>query len=115
MAQVLFAADSATKAQRLSRLFAERGIGAAVQHLPVGLTTEGCAYAVAVSPRRFEAARMLLRQRGISVRRVFFYDEISLSTSGGHSRSMRQMAWAAIPSPLPVKPRCSSVVALTLT
>ena len=75
MAQVLFAADSATKAQRLSRLFAERGIHAAVQHLPVGLTTEGCAYAVAVSPRRFEAARMLLKTRGINVRRVFFYDE----------------------------------------
>ena len=75
MAQYLFAADSATKAQRLQRLFTERGIYATVQHLPVGLTTEGCAYAVAVSPRRFEAARMLLKQRGITVRRVFFYDE----------------------------------------
>lgn len=75
MAQYLFAADSATQAQRLNRLFSERGIAAKVQHLPVGLTTEGCAYAVAVSPRRFEAARMLLRQRGVTVRRVFFYDE----------------------------------------
>lgn len=75
MAQYLFAADSVTKAQRLQRLFTERGIVATVQHLPVGLTTEGCAYAVAISPRRFEAARMLLKQRGITVRRVFFYDE----------------------------------------
>lgn len=79
MAQYLFAADSATKAQRLQRLFSERGINAMVQHLPVGLTTEGCAYAVAVSPRRFEAARMLLKQRGITVRRVFFYDETGYS------------------------------------
>lgn len=75
MAQVLFAADSATKAQRLQRLFAERGIAAAVQHLPVGLTTEGCAYAVSISPRRFESARTLLKQRGVTVRRIFFYDE----------------------------------------
>ena len=75
MAQYLFAADSATQAQRLKRLFSERGIVAKVQHIPVGLTTEGCAYAVAVSPRHFDAARMLLQQRGVSVRRVFFHDE----------------------------------------
>ena len=75
MAHYLFAADSVTKAQRLQRLFTERGIAAAVQHLPVGLTTEGCAYAVAIPPHRFEAARMLLRHRGISVRRVFFHDK----------------------------------------
>ena len=75
MAQYLFAADSATKAQRLQWLFTERGITATVQHLPVGLTTEGCAYAVAISPRRFEAARMLLKQRGVTVRRAFFNDE----------------------------------------
>lgn len=75
MARYLFAADSATKAQRLKRIFAENGIIAAVQHLPVGLTTEGCAYAVSVSPRRFESARTLLKNRGITVRRIFFYDE----------------------------------------
>lgn len=75
MTHYLFAAESATKAQRLQRLFLERGIAASVQHLPVGLTTEGCAYGVAVSPRRFEAARALLRNRGITVRRAFFYSE----------------------------------------
>lgn len=75
MAQYLFAAESVTKAQRLQRLFADRGITAAVQHLPVGLTTEGCAYAVAISPHRFEAARMLLNQRSITVRRVFLHDK----------------------------------------
>ena len=32
-----------------------------------------------------------------------------------YSGSSRQTAWAAMPSPEPVKPRCSSVVALTLT
>ena len=32
-----------------------------------------------------------------------------------YSFSMRATAWAAMPSPSPVKPKCSSVVALTLT
>ena len=75
MAHYLFAAESATRAQRLLRLFTERGIAAAVQHLPVGLTPEGCAYAVSVSPRRFEAARKILQSRSIAVRRVFYHDE----------------------------------------
>ena len=75
MAHYLFAADSAARAQRLHRLFAENGIASMVQHLPVGLTSEGCAYAVAVTPRRFEAARKAVKHRGIGVRRLFFYDE----------------------------------------
>ncbi len=32
-----------------------------------------------------------------------------------YTRSIRHTAWAAMPSPLPVKPRPSSVVAFTLT
>src|SRR5699024_6385827 len=37
------------------------------------------------------------------------------SKSSDQSASMRHTAWAAIPSSLPEKPRCSSVVALRLT
>ena len=45
------------------------------------------------------------------------YDRVQShgSHSPVHTASMRATAWAAMPSPSPVKPRCSSVVALTLT
>ena len=73
MDHYLFTARSITQAQRMAQVLGQAGIRAGVQRLPVGLSTQGCAYGVRIEPKWYERALSLVQSRGMGPSKIFRY------------------------------------------
>ena len=70
MTQYLITFRSLTHAQRAARVLERAGITTAVIKAPQGLSSNGCAYALTLR-RSPETALSLLRQKGLSIGKLF--------------------------------------------
>ena len=73
MDDYLFTARSITQAQRMAQALGQAGIRGGIQRLPVGLSTQGCAYGVRIETKWYEQALSLVRSMGMGPVKVFRY------------------------------------------
>ena len=72
MNHYLFTARSVTMAQRMGQVL---GPGKySVQRMPVGLTNQGCTYAVRIPERYFDTAVSRLRKAGLMPVKIYYHD-----------------------------------------
>ncbi len=71
MADCLFTSKGQTRAQLMMSTLERAGVRAALRRLPLKLTSEGCAYGVAVSESDRARALEKLRLEGLPPRRVY--------------------------------------------
>ena len=71
----LFTARSITQAQRMAQVLGQAGIRGGVQRLPVGLSTQGCAYGVRIETKWYERALSLVQSLGMGPAKVFRYGQ----------------------------------------
>ena len=72
--QYLILCRSMTYAQRSAALLERSGIFARVVKAPLGLSSNGCGYGVALS-RRFDESRELLKRYNLISGKIFFRDD----------------------------------------
>ena len=75
MEHYLFTARSVTMAQRMAQALGQIGIQGSVQRLPVGLSTQGCAYGVKIDASRYERALSLVQSMGMGPTKIFRHDQ----------------------------------------
>ena len=75
MDNYLFTARSVTQAQRMAQVLGQVGIRTSVQRLPVGLSTQGCAYGVRIEARSYARALSLVQSMGMGPAKVFRYGQ----------------------------------------
>ena len=75
----LFTARSITQAQRMAQALGQAGIHAGVQRLPVGLSTQGCAYGVRIDVNWYERALSLVQSLGMGPGKIFRYGQQGFS------------------------------------
>ena len=75
----LFTARSITQAQRMVQALGQAGIRAGVQRLPVGLSTQGCAYGVRIDTNWFEQALSLVQSMGMGPGKIFRHGQQGFS------------------------------------
>lgn len=71
----LFTARSITQAQRMAQVLGQAGIRTGVQRLPVGLSTQGCAYGVKIEAKWYARALSLVQSTGMGPSKVFRYGQ----------------------------------------
>ena len=71
MDNYLFTARSITQAQRMAQVLGQAGIRAGVQRLPVGLSSQGCAYGVRIDANWYERALSLVQSLGMGPEKIF--------------------------------------------
>lgn len=74
MNHYLFTARSVTMAQRMGQVLGQGKLPHSVQRMPVGLTNQGCTYAVRIPERYFDAAISRLRQAGLMPVKEYYHD-----------------------------------------
>lgn len=71
----LFTARSITQAQRMAQVLGRSGIRSGIQRLPVGLSTQGCAYGVKIETKWYEQSLSLVQSAGLGPVKVFRYEQ----------------------------------------
>lgn len=71
----LLTARAITQAQRMAQALERAGIRAAVQRLPAGLSTQGCAYGVRVGPGDLPEAVLAARRAGTAPLKLYGHDQ----------------------------------------
>ena len=74
MDDYLLTARAITQAQRMAQALERAGIRAAVQRLPTGLSTQGCANAVRVGAKDFPEAVYAARRAGVGPLKIYGHD-----------------------------------------
>lgn len=74
MNHYLFTARSVTMAQRMGQVLGQGKLPHSVQRMPVGLTTQGCTYAVRVPEQYFDTALERLQNAGLMPVKIYFHD-----------------------------------------
>lgn len=80
MNHYLFTARSVTMAQRMGQVLGQGKYS--VQRLPVGLTNQGCTYALRVPEQHYDTALGRLRKAGLLPMKIFYYDGNGYSEVG---------------------------------
>lgn len=74
MGYYLFLARSITRSQKMDAELRYRGIHAEIVRPPAVLSEKGCAYALKLSPRHYEAALRILVGKGIPPTKIYRYN-----------------------------------------
>ena len=75
----LFTARSVTRAQRMAQVLGQAGIRSGIQRLPVGLSTQGCAYGVRIETGQYARALSLVQSMGMGPVKIFHYNQQGFS------------------------------------
>jgi len=75
MVQYLIMCRSLTYAQKAARILERAGVTASILRAPKEISKEGCAYCVKVSERKIDLARIVLKDAGARIGRVYRKEE----------------------------------------